>query len=147
LLLIGALAAATGGFDMRIIGKLTAALVALSALGAGPAQAYYAWNGFRIEAIGADRLQVYPRGGLTYVDGWCAAGDYVIALLNLPTTTRIWLISEPPRKAKETLVFSLNAEGAASTNGLNVFGDAPLYVTAGAARAYCRQSIEYWTMR
>ena len=132
---------------MRAIHRLGAVLGAVGAMLAGPAQAYYAINAFRIEAIGGDRMQVYPRGGLTYWDGWCAAGDYAIALLNLPPATPIWLISEPPRHARESLVFSFSADGAASTNGLNVIGEAPLYQTAGAARAYCRASIDYWTMR
>lgn len=132
---------------MGAIHRLGAMLVGVAALAAGPAQAYYAQNAFRIEAIGGDQMQVYPRGGLTYMDGWCAAGDYAIALLNLPPATKIWLISEPPRRARESLVFSFSAEGAASTNGLNVMGEAPVYLTAGAARSYCRESILFWTMR
>lgn len=132
---------------MGAIHRLGAVLVTVGALVAGPAQAYYALNGFRIEASGADQMVVYPRGGLTYMDGWCAAGDYAIALLNLPPATKIWLISEPPRKARQTLTFSFSAEGAATINGLNVIGDGPQYLTAGAARAYCRESIAYWTMR
>ena len=132
---------------MRAIHRLGAVLVAVGAMIAGPAQAFYAMNGFRIEATGADQMVVYPRGGLTYMDGWCAAGDLAIALLNLPPATEIWLISEPPRKARQTLTFSFSAEGAATNNGLNVIGDAPQYLTAGAARAYCRESIAYWTMR
>ena len=132
---------------MGAIHRLGAMLASVGILAAGPAQAFYAMNGFRIEAIGADQMQVYPRGGLTYMDGWCAAGDFAIALLNLPPATKIWLISEPPRHARQTLVFSFSAEGAATINGLNVIGEAPVYLTAGAARSYCRESILYWTMR
>ena len=45
---------------MRAIHRLGAVLVAVGAMIAGPAQAFYAMNGFRIEATGADQMVVYP---------------------------------------------------------------------------------------
>ena len=121
------------------------ALGLLAAMAASPASAYVAINLFTVQRLDADRMQVLPRGGLTSIDGWCAVGDYAITVLSLPPNTPIWRVSEPPRRAKEVLVFSFSAEGAAKSNGLNQFGNSTLYLTAAAARAFCPESIAYWT--
>jgi len=52
---------------------------------------------------------------------WCAAGDYVSRGLGLPDGTRIWRLSEPPRRAGEAIRFSLSADGAASRTGIIAF--------------------------
>jgi hypothetical protein len=123
-----------------VLAAITTAVV----IAAGPAQAYYAINHFFVRRISADRLEVFPRGGLTNIDGWCAVGDYVITMMSLPPATPIWRISEPPRHAGESLVFSLSPKGAATSNGLYQLGTTSLSVTAGAARAFCPESISYW---
>ena len=125
-------------------GAVAAILAGCLAL-ASPAQAYYARNNFLVQQITPVRMEVFPRGGLNPIDGWCAVGDYVITMLNLPPATPIWLVSEPPRHRGESLIFSLSDEGAASTNGLNTLGEHPLYVTAAAGRAFCPQSLLYWS--
>lgn len=112
---------------------------------AGPAEAYYARNNFVVEQISPVQMVVYPRSGLNPIDAWCAVGDYVITMLDMPVATKIWRISEPPRKRGEGIVFSLTDEGAASTSGLNTLGEHPLYVTAAAGRAFCPQSILFWS--
>jgi hypothetical protein len=68
---------------------------------------------------------------------WCAAGDYVITILGLPSDTPLWRVSEPPRKPGKGIIFALSPEGAATTSGLFQFGDNDASLTAGAAQALC----------
>jgi hypothetical protein len=62
------------------------------------------------------------RNGYGEPDYWCAAGEYVTKALRLPAATRIYRLSEPPRKQGEGVRFSLKPAGAASRTGLSVFG-------------------------
>jgi hypothetical protein len=111
-------------------------LIALAVLAAGPAQAYLAQNDLRVQGQG-DRFEVLAAPGMGPSRAWCAAGDYAVVVLGLPSTTPLWRISEPPRKAGEGIVFSLSPAGAASSSGLFQFGENDATLTAGAARALC----------
>jgi hypothetical protein len=111
-------------------------LIALSVLVAAPAHAYLAQNDLRVQGQG-DRFEVLASPGMGASRAWCAAGDYAVVMLGLPSTTPLWRISEPPRKAGEGIIFSLSAEGAASDSGLFQFGENDATLTAGAARALC----------
>ncbi len=70
---------------------------------------------------------------------FCAAGDYVIRRLGLPQSTRIFRLSEPPRRAGEGIWFSLDAEGAASRTGVTtLWADGPANsLSAAASKGFC----------
>jgi hypothetical protein len=112
------------------------AAIALFALSAAPAHAYLAQNDLRVQGQG-DRFEVLASPGMGPSRAWCAAGDYAVVILGLPSTTPLWRVSEPPRKPREGIVFSLSPDGAASTSGLIQFGDTDASLTAGAARNLC----------
>ncbi len=94
-----------------------------SSLSAVPAAAFVAINGLRVEQTGPDSF--YVPFGLLSADTafWCAAGDYVKRGLGLPGRTPIYRMTEPPRKARSGLAFSLNPEGAATRTGVTIFGN------------------------
>lgn len=97
-------------------------LLLAAGLAATPALAFQSQNDFTVRQLDNTRFEVLPRGGLSPTDAWCAAGDFVIRALGLPRNTPIWRISEPPRPSGQSMVFSLSAEGAASSSGLATFG-------------------------
>lgn len=111
-------------------------LIAACVIIAAPAHAYLAQNDLRVVRKG-DGFEVLASPGMGPSRAWCAAGDYAIRLLGLPSSTPLWRISEPPRKAGEGIVFGLSAEGAASTSGLIQIGENDASLTAGAAQALC----------
>jgi hypothetical protein len=111
------------------------ALAALAVLAlAVPADAYVAENRLVVEPTGPSSFTVPYRGLAGASDFWCAAGDYVIASLGLPPTTRIWRTSAPPRRSGQGISFALTPEGAAET-GLAILGGNSL--TAAHAEALC----------
>jgi hypothetical protein len=112
------------------------ALIATALLTAAPAHAYLAQNDLRVEGRGA-QFEVLASPGMGPSRAWCAAGDYAVVILGLPSTTPLWRMSEPPRKAGEGIVFGLGPEGAARTSGLFQFGENDASLTAGAARNLC----------
>jgi hypothetical protein len=97
-------------------------LLLAAGLAATPAAAWQSQNNFTVRQLDSNRFEVLSRGGLGASDAWCAAGDFVIRGLRLPRNTQIWRISEPPRRSGQSIVFSLSADGAASTTGLAGFG-------------------------
>ncbi|MCU0801761.1 MAG: hypothetical protein MUD11_08290 [Rhodobacteraceae bacterium] len=112
-------------------------LIAAAMVAAAPAHAYLAQNDLRVEGQGGDRFEVLASPGMGPSRAWCAAGDYVVVILGLPSTTPLWRVSEPPRKPGEGIVFALSGDGAASTSGLFQFGDSDASLTAGAAQSLC----------
>jgi hypothetical protein len=97
-------------------------LVLAAGLAATPAAAWQSTNNFTVRQLDQNRFEVLSRGGLGNSDAWCAAGDFVIRGLRLPRNTQIWRLSEPPRRSGQSIVFSLSANGAASSTGLAGFG-------------------------
>lgn len=92
---------------------------------AAPASAYLSRNNLLVVPEGGNTFNIPYRGRSGDNEFWCAAGDYVQNFLGLPGNTRIWRLSEPPRRRGEGIRFSLSPEGAASRTGLAVFGTGP----------------------
>jgi hypothetical protein len=92
---------------------------------ASPASAWLARNNLVVVPDGKGTFNIPYRGKSGDSEFWCAAGDYVQNGLGLSPSTRIWRLSEPPRKAKDGIRFSLSAAGAASKTGLSVYGSGP----------------------
>ena len=111
------------------------AVLILSLL-ASPAFAFSARNAVQVSG-NSEKIVVASRSGLSSAQAWCGAGDFVISALRLPTTTRIYRISPPPRRATEGIVFSLSATGASEDTGLNTFGKKDNSVSAGHAVSLC----------
>ncbi len=103
---------------------LIPAVLALG-LTAVPASAWLSRNNLVVVPEGGGTFNIPYRGRSGDNEFWCAAGDYVQNALGLPGNTRIWRLSEPPRRQGEGIRFSLNPEGAASRTGLAVFGSGP----------------------
>ena len=119
---------------MRLLSLLAAAAVAV----ASPAAAYIAGNGLLVRAEADGSFVVLGSPGQGPAESWCAAGDYVIAS-GMPTNTRIWRLSEPPRRQGESVRFGLSPEGAASKTGLFILGskDASLSAIHAAQLCHC----------
>ena len=103
---------------------LIPAVLALG-LTAVPASAWLSRNNLVVVPEGGDTFNIPYRGRSGDNEFWCAAGDYVQNALGLPGSTRIWRLSEPPRRQGEGIRFSLSPEGAASRTGLAVFSSGP----------------------
>lgn len=104
---------------------------------ASPAMAFQARNDAKVTGSG-DRIIVASRPGLASSESWCAAGDFVIRGLGLSSTTPVYRISPPPRRAGEDVEFSLSPEGAADRSGLLQLGASDAALSAGHAQALCR---------
>lgn len=100
---------------MLVFGALVAVLSPINA------SAEVTRMGFVVNPISPSVFEVPYRGRSGPRDFWCAAGDYVRYDLNLPGKTRIYRLSEPPRKSGEAVRFSLAPEGATKT-GLALIG-------------------------
>ena len=111
-------------------------LAAAAALLASPAAAFRAENGILVRDEGGGRFMVGPAPGQSAGDSWCAAGDFVISR-GMPTNTRIWRLSEPPRRQAEGVRFGLSSEGAASKTGLIVLGGRDASLSAIHAIQFC----------
>lgn len=116
--------------------RILSALAALLGL-SGPAMAYQTQNDLQVVATGNGAFMVQAAPGMGATRSWCAAGEYAMRRMNVSTTTLIWRLSEPPRKAGEGVMFSLSSEGAASRSGLLQLGHDTAGMSAGAARALC----------
>ncbi|WP_420023523.1 hypothetical protein ACN9JG_03690 [Cereibacter azotoformans] len=120
-----------------MIRHLVIASVAALAL-AGPAAAYIAQNGLQVRPESGGSFLVVGSPGQGPGESWCAAGDYVMAM-GLAPTTRIWRLSEPPRRQGEGVRFGLSPEGAASKTGLFILGSEDASLSAIHARTLCRK--------
>ncbi|WP_096786300.1 hypothetical protein [Rhodobacter sp. CZR27] len=119
--------------------SLAAVLAALSAV---PAAAFLADNGLQVRAMSDGTIHVMPSPGQGPAESWCAVGDYVISR-GLPTNTRIWRLSEPPRRQGEGVRFGLSPEGAASRTGLFILGSKDASLSAIHARTLCRPRLPF----
>jgi hypothetical protein len=68
---------------------------------AAPASAFLSRNNLLVVPEGRDTFNIPFRGKSGDSEFWCAAGDYVQNFLRLPANTRIWRLSEPPRRRGE----------------------------------------------
>jgi hypothetical protein len=128
---------------------LSLGLAATLATLAVPASAYIAANGLLVQRESARTFNVPYRGLSGDTDFWCAAGDYVNNFLGLPGGTRIYRLSEPPRRSGQGIRFSLDPEGAASRTGLAIFSsDGPKgSVSASMAFALCPPRFPFFGLR
>jgi hypothetical protein len=127
---------ATGGQQQQECSMkriLAIAFVLLSS----PAHAFLADGGFIVSDLGNGQMEVKPRGGLSAPQAWCAVSDYAVRFLGMPTSTQIWRISEPPRKAGKSIVFSFSPEGAATKTGLVIVGADDGSISAALGRSLC----------
>lgn len=124
---------------MRMI--LAATLVSLGL--AAPAAAFTAVNGLTVQPLADGRFNVPWRGQSGDAAFWCAAADYAQRRLGLPSASRVWRISEPPRRQGQGIVFSISPEGAASRSGLisfNTDGSKPdASLSIAAALVHCER--------
>ena len=113
--------------------RLAAALVA-----ALPAHAFTSSNRMRVDATGPVTFMVRSGGGnLSAADFWCAAGEYANRRLGASHSTRIYRLSEPPRRSGQPIVFSLDPTGRASRTGLAVLGEDDGSLSVASARNQC----------
>lgn len=119
---------------------LVAGLAVAATLAGGPALAWRSSNGFIVNRTGELQFEVQSRGGLGPSNAWCAAGDFVIRNLGLPTNTRIWRASPPPQKAGKPILFTLSPEDRHYATGLAQIGGSGAAMTAGLAQQIC------WTL-
>jgi hypothetical protein len=123
---------------MRFCRLLATASVFAGIVAANPASAFIAINNLVVQPEGGSNFVVPFRGKSADAEFWCAAGDYVSNFLRKPSNTRIFRLSEPPRRSGEPIRFSLNSEGAASRTGLAVFSSGPTgSISAATAFALC----------
>lgn len=113
----------------------TTAFVAALAF-AAPADAFLAKNGLVVEPSGS-QFDVPYRGQSGARAFWCAAADYAVHALGAKPATRIWRMSEPPRRSGEGITFSLSSEGAAQSTGLAIFGGRGASLTVAHADLLC----------
>jgi hypothetical protein len=104
-----------------LIAPLAAAVLAA----ASPASAYIAINGLVVQDDGQGNMFVAYQGLSGDPAFWCAVGDYVLNFRDMPSGTRIYRTSEPPRRQGQGISFSLSPENAASRTGLAVMTDGP----------------------
>lgn len=114
-----------------------APVLPLVTLLATPAFAFQARNDAQVTGT-ADRIVVASRPGLSSPESWCAAGDFVIRALGLPGSTPVYRLTPPPRRAGETVEFSLSPEGASERTGLLQLGQSDASLSAAHAQALCR---------
>jgi hypothetical protein len=90
-----------------------------------------------VQPVDATTFDVLPRGDVFEQDFWCAAGHYAARKLGAKSTTRIYRLSEPPRRAGQAVRFSVDPAGHASATGLNTIGGGDGSLSAASARNQC----------
>ena len=106
---------------------------------ANPASAFVASNGLVVEPEGESTFTVPFRGLSGDSDFWCAAGEYVIRDLGLSSSTRIYRLNSPPRRAGQGITFSLSSEGAKRPGWFVLSRD--LGLRASFARSFCEPPV------
>ena len=120
------------------------AILAASLLASAPAHAFIASNGLVVNDEGGGTFNIPFRGLSGDGDFWCAAGEYVRRGLGMSGATRIFRLSEPPRRRGEGVRFSLNPEGAASRTGIASFSSGPAgSLTASSAEGTCMPTMRF----
>jgi hypothetical protein len=127
---------------MTRLSLILAALIAsASAASAVPSSWFRATNGMWVQPAPETPRKFYVpwKGDPGPAAFFCAAGDYVIRRLGMPQSTRIFRLSEPPRRAGEGIWFSLDPEGAASRTGVTILlSPGPSNsLSAAASKSFC----------
>jgi hypothetical protein len=94
-------------------------------------------SGLPVQAVNATTFDVLYRGEASDQDFWCAAGNYAARKLGAKSATRIYRISEPPRRAGQDIRFSLDPAGKASRTGLNSVGADDGSLSVASAKNQC----------
>jgi hypothetical protein len=90
-----------------------------------------------VQRVNETTFDVLYRGNTFEQDYWCTAGDYAARKLGARSATRIYRLSEPPRRAGQGIRFSLDPTGRASGTGLNTVGNDDGSLSVGAAGNQC----------
>lgn len=117
-----------------------APLALAAAVLAAPAAAFTASNGLPVQATGPDSFVVGWNGRSGPAQFWCAAGDFTVRALGLPSNTRVYRTSPAPRAPGEGIAFSLDPSRAVDS-GLTRFGARDAGLSAAAARGLCEPLI------
>ena len=112
-------------------------LAALAA--ATPAAAFRAENGLTVEPVDTATFYVPWQGKSGAYHFWCAAGDYVIRELNLPTSTDIYRYDAPVRARGEGIRFGFDPNRAQKTGLIRLQGG--LSLNAAYARTFCNERL------
>ncbi|MFN0114129.1 MAG: hypothetical protein ACKVPY_05580 [Paracoccaceae bacterium] len=87
-----------------------------------PASAWTARNGLEVQPTGrAGEVVVEYDGRLDQTDFWCAAGDYVIRVMGLASSTRLYR-SATPRQRGHGYMFTINREDGTPKSGITSIG-------------------------
>lgn len=117
------------------------AAVAVIAL-AQPSHAFTAQNGMTVTQIDATDFMVAYKSLPSETEYLCAAGDYVVRALGLPSKTRLFRASPPPRKQGQGIRFTTDPTRKVKMGLFTSFGTQPSDggISAGAATgAYCER--------
>ena len=110
-------------------------LIAAALAAATPAAAFRAENGLTVEPVDTSSFYVPWRGKSGARHFWCAAGDYVIRELNLPSSTDIYRYDAPVRAQGEGIRFGFDPARAQNTGLIRLYGGKGL--NAAYARTFC----------
>jgi hypothetical protein len=97
----------------------------------------FAGGGLQVQPVSGTTFDVLYSNNANIHDFWCAAGSYAARKLGARSTTRVYRISEPPRRAGQGIRFSLDPAGAASRTELNVIGEDDGSLSVGSAKNQC----------
>ena len=106
---------------------------------ATPAAAFRAENGLTVEPVDNSTFYIPWRGKSGAYHFWCAAGDYAIRGLNLPTSTTIYRYDAPVRQQGEGIRFGFDPTRATATGLIKLQGGAGL--NAALARTFCNERL------
>lgn len=112
-----------------------------------PAAAFTARNGMTATQITPTEIAVAHEVRRDDTDYWCAAGEFVERVLDLPSSTRIWRATPKPRGAGQGILFTLDPAKAAEGAGLSEFGSGPRDGSMSVGMAvvnYCRSGWLFW---
>lgn len=90
---------------------------------ASPAMAdFRAINGMWVKNLGKGEFLVQFEARPNETDYWCAAGDYAQRVLGATGKTRLYRVTPPPRKARQGIIFTLDASKSGGATGVSSFG-------------------------
>ncbi len=123
---------------LALVGSLAAAVPAQSQQGS-----FLASNGLRVVGEPGGEIRVIFRSAYGDADYWCAAGEFAGIAQRQPNGTRLYRLSEPPRRSGQGISFSTDPTGAASRTGLSTFGRNAQAnsISVGHARGLCTRVI------
>ena len=107
-----------------------------------PASAFTAQNGMVVQGGDATDFYVMYKSVPRETDYLCAAGDFLISGLGLPSNTRFYRSSPPPRKQGQGIRFTTDANRMVKMDLFTSYGKDPGDggISAGAATgAYCQK--------